>query len=155
MIVKEMYVNDFDATVICFQYYFDQAADAIDNFAEEYDENSIIRTIRSYASKNQQCWFNAYEGSRVVGFVAGSLVETPWNHKILTANIDFIFLLDTHRNMDNFRALMSKFEDWARLYNAKYITGGDIGIDFDRTRKLYEHFGFQPLLLMSKELVNE
>lgn len=155
MIVRPMNVHEFDSTVICFNYYRDEAIRSIPEIEHEYDENSVIRTIRTYASKAEFCWFNAYQGQRIVGFIAGYLVPQPWNEKILTANISFIFLLESHRNMDNFRSLMDKFEEWAKLYNAKYISGGDIGIDMERSQRLYQHLGFEPMLLMSKELINE
>ena len=154
MIVREMYVNEFDATVICFNYYRDAAIESIPQIEEEYDENSVIKTIKARASRAEHCWFNAYDGQRIVGFVAGTLIPQPWNHQILSANIDFVFLLDTHRNMDNFKLLMKKFEEWARHRGATSITGGDIGIDIDRTRTLFEHLGFTPMLLMNKELIN-
>jgi GNAT superfamily N-acetyltransferase len=154
MIVREMYVNEFDSTVICFNYYRDRAIESIPQIEEEYDENSVIKTIKARASRAEHCWFNAYDGQRVVGFIAGTLIPQPWNHQILSANIDFIFLLDSHRNMDNFRLLMKKFEEWARHRGATSITGGDIGIDIDRTRTLFEHLGFTPMLLMNKELID-
>jgi GNAT superfamily N-acetyltransferase len=154
MIVREMYVNEFDATVICFSYYRDKAIASLPHIEAEYDENSVIKTIKARASRAEHCWFNAYDGQRIVGFVAGTVIPQPWNHEILSANIDFIFLLDSHRNMDNFRLLMKKFEEWARHRGATSITGGDIGIDIERTRTLFEHLGFTPMLLMNKELSN-
>jgi hypothetical protein len=33
--------------------------------------------------------------------------------------------------------------------------GTDIGIDIPKTEKIYSHFGFKPLLLMQKELIDE
>jgi GNAT superfamily N-acetyltransferase len=155
MIVRKMQPQEFDATIICFQYYRDEAIEALPKIAEEYDENSVIETIRHYAVHYDHCWFNAYEGTRVVGFIAGYASECPWNKEIIDANIAFIYLLDTHKNMDNFRQLLSKFEEWARTIKARNITAGDIGIDPERTRKLYEHFEFKPGVWMNKELTNE
>lgn len=155
MIVRAMNVHEFDSTVICFNYYRDEAIQSMPEIEQEYDENSVIRTIKTYASKGEYCWFNAYEGTRVVGFVAGYLVSQPWNEKILTANISFIYLLESHRTLANFKQLMTEFENWSKLYGATYVTGGDIGINIDRSKTLYEHMGFKPLLLMSKELINE
>lgn len=155
MIVRKMQPQEFDATITCFQYYRDEAIEAIPKIGLEYDENSVIETIRYYASHYDHCWFNAYEGSRVVGFVAGYASETPWNKNIIDANIAFIYLLDSHKNMDNFRELLTKFEEWSRMIGARSITGGDIGINPQRMQRLYEHFEFKPLLMMTKELINE
>ena len=155
MIVRAMNVHEFDSTVICFNYYRDEAIKSIPEIELEYDENSVIRTIKTHASKAEYCWFNAYDGQRVVGFIAGCLIPQPWNDRILSANIDFVFLLDSHRSLANFRQLMFEFESWAKLYGAKTITGGDIGIDLDRSKTLYEHLNFKPMLLMTKDLINE
>jgi len=57
--------------------------------------------------------------------------------------------------MDNFRSLLSKFEEWSRMIGARAITAGDIGINPERTKTLYEHFGFTPGVWMNKELINE
>lgn len=155
MIVRPMNVHEFNATILCFNYYRDEAIRSLPKIEEEYDENSVIRTIRRMASKAEYCWFNAYDGQRVVGFIAGTLIPQPWNDKIISANIDFIFLLESHRNLAHYRQLMSEFEAWAKNYGASSITGGDIGIDIERSQRLYEHQGFTPMLLMSKELINE
>jgi GNAT superfamily N-acetyltransferase len=155
MIVRQMQPQEFDSTIICFQYYRDEAIESLPRIAEEYDENSVIKTIKHFASKWDHCWFNAYEGQRVVGFIAGYASECPWNKEIIDANIAFIFMLDSHKNMDNFRQLLGKFEEWARTIKARNITAGDIGINPERTQKLYEHFDFKPGVWMNKELTNE
>jgi hypothetical protein len=56
--------------------------------------------------------------------------------------------------MDNFRELLTQFEGWAKTIKAQNITAGDIGINPERTQKLYEHFGFKPGVWMGKELTN-
>ena len=154
MIIRKMQPSEFDSTIICFEYYRDEAIESLPRIADEYDENSVMKTIKNFATKWDHCWFNAYEGSRVVGFVAGYASECPWNTEIIDANIAFIFMLDSHKNMDNFRQLMAKFEEWARTIKAQNITGGDIGINPERTQKLYEHFDFKPGVWMNKELTN-
>lgn len=146
---------EFDSTVNLFGYYRDEAIESMPIIESQYDENSVIDTIRTFASKWDHCWFNAYDNNRPVGFIAGYASETPWNKSIIDANIAFIFLLESHRSMDNFRLLLNQFEHWAKTINAKNITAGDIGINPERTQKLYEHFGFKPGVWMGKELINE
>lgn len=155
MIVRKMLATELDSTMILFNYYRDEAIEAIPRIEEEYDENSMVNTVRTFASKYQYCWFNAYEGQRPVGFIAGYISECPWNSAIVTANIAFVYMLESHRTLDNFKQLMKEFTAWARLCEAKEITAGDIGINVERSQKLYEHFGFKPILLMSKELNDE
>ena len=154
MIVRKMQPQEFDATIICFQYYRDEAIESMPRIAEEYDENSVITTIKRFAVNYDHCWFNAYEGTRVVGFIAGYASECPWNNKIIDANIAFIYLLDTHKNMDNFRELLNKFKEWSHVIGARAMTAGDIGINPERTQKLFEHFEFTLGVWMNKELTN-
>lgn len=154
MIVRQMQPREFDMTVNLFGYYRDEAILTMPKIADEYDENSVIDTIKTFASKWDHIWLNAYDNQRPVGFIAGYASACPWNSNILDANIAFIYLLDSHKNMDNFRELMSQFEGWARTIKAQNITAGDIGINPERTEKLYEHFGFKPGVWMGKELTN-
>lgn len=151
MIVRTIQSYELDATMILFNYYRDEAVESLPRIAEEYDENSMIDTVRNYTIRNQYVWFNMYEGQRPVGFIAGFISATPWNKDLLVANISFVYLLTSHRSMDNFKSLYSKFEEWANSFEAYQITGGDIGINVDRSQRLYEHLGFKPVLLMVKE----
>jgi GNAT superfamily N-acetyltransferase len=155
MIVRKMLPQEFDATVNLFGYYRDEAIESLPKIADEYDENSVLETIRLYASNWEYSWFNAYDNTRPVGFVAGYIGACPWNKNILTANIAFIYLLESHRSLANFKLLLNEFTAWAQIAGATEITGGDIGINPERMKTLYESFGFKPLLLMSKELINE
>jgi GNAT superfamily N-acetyltransferase len=150
-----MLPQEFDSTLTLFGYYRDEAIESLPKIADEYDENSVMESIRLYASNWDYCWLNAYDNSRPVGFVAGYASACPWNKNIITANIAFIYLLESHRNMSNFKLLLDNFEGWARNVKATEVTGGDIGINPERTQKLYEHFNFKPYVLMGKELINE
>ncbi len=152
MIVRKMQPIEFDSTVNLFGYYRDEAIESMPEIEQQYDENSVIETIRHFASKWDHCWFNIYDNSRPVGFVAGYASECPWNKNIIDANIAFIFLIESHKNMDNFKLLLNKFEEWARVIGARSITAGDIGINPERTEKLYKHFGFKPGVWMGKEI---
>jgi GNAT superfamily N-acetyltransferase len=149
-----MQPREFDMTVNLFGYYRDEAIQTMPKIADEYDENSVIDTIKTFASKWDHIWLNAYDNQRPVGFIAGYASACPWNSNILDANIAFIYLLDSHKNMDNFRELLTQFEGWARTIKAQNITAGDIGINPERTEKLYEHFGFKRGVWMGKELTN-
>jgi GNAT superfamily N-acetyltransferase len=152
MIVRTIQPHEFDPTIILFNYYRDEAIEAIPQIADEYDENSMMTTIKQYVVDHHYCWFNAFEGQRPVGFISGYMSQVPWNNQLVVANISFVFLLESHRTLDNFKMLMQKFEEWARTIKAYQITGGDIGINIERSSKLYEHFGFRPFLTTIKEL---
>jgi GNAT superfamily N-acetyltransferase len=152
MIVRKMQPIEFDVTVNLFGYYRDEAIESIPRIAEEYDEDSVIDTIRHFASHWDHIWYNLYDATRPVGFVSGFATECPWNKELIVANIGFMYIIESHRNMDNFKLLLGKFEEWSKTIGAYQITAGDIGINIDRSSKLYEHFGFKPILLTVKEI---
>ena len=152
MIVRKMMPHELDATVILFNYYRDEAIESIPRIADEYDENSMVETIRLYATNYEYIWLNAYEGQRPVGFIAGVLTPCPWNQKLVAAHISFVYMLESHRSLANFKQLMQSFEEWAKTCHCYQITGGDIGINIERSTKLYEHFGFTPMLHTYKEI---
>jgi hypothetical protein len=136
-------------------YYADEAAQAVPGFGEEYDENSARETVRLYASNYEYSWFNAYDNTRPVGFIAGYLVACPWNNSQTNAHIAFVYMLPSHRTLANFQEILAQFEAWARTAQVRHITTGDIGIDRSRTQTLYEHFDYELDLTMSKELKYE
>jgi len=152
VIIRRMNPSEFDSTVILFRYYHEEACESLPQLELDYDENSVIDTIRLFSSNCNYCWFNLYDNSRPVGFVAALASECLWNREIIDAHIAFVFLLPSHRNLNNFRTLIQEVEGWGREIGARRITGGDIGINPERTQTLYEHFGYKPGVWMSKEI---
>jgi GNAT superfamily N-acetyltransferase len=150
MIVRKMRPEEMDITINLCGYYADEAKIPV----EEYDTDAVLETIRNYSIHPEFIWYNAYDGTRPVGLIAGCITKAPWSNKQIYAHIDLIFLLESHRTMDNFKQLLSKFEEWARMVGAVEITAGDIGINPERTRKLYTHFGFKEGVWLGKELIN-
>jgi len=155
MIVKSMTPQDFDITLNLFGYYRDEAIESLPIIAEEYDENTVIDTIREYSILGTHCWLNLYQGQRPVGFVSGYIISKPWNKEILLGAIQFIYITPEHRNLENFKMLLDGFTEWAKQFKVVGIMAGDIGIDPERMRKLYEHFGFKTELSMIKEIAHE
>lgn len=147
MIVRTMRPEEIDITVNLCGYYADEAEIPDD----EYDTDAVLDTVRQYSIHPEYVWFNAYDGTRPVGLIAGCVTKKPWTKAGLIAHIDLVYLLESHRSMPNFKQLLDKFEEWAKTMKCGGITAGDIGINIDRSRKLYEHFGFTEGLWMSKE----
>lgn len=152
MIVRKLHPKEIDLTVNLFGQYFDEAVETIPKMADEYDADAVLTTIRLYSSHWEYTWFNAVDGQRPVGFIAGAITPVPWHPTKVNAHIVFIYLLPSHRNMDNFRQLLKTFEEWARNVGAGDISASDIGINPERTQKLYEHFDFKTNVWMNKEL---
>lgn len=152
MIIRTMQVSELDATINLIKYYMDEAAQVMPELAEEFDENSIINTLKKFNIGPQYVWFNAYEGQRPVGLISGYLVHKPWNEKIFDGHIAFIYVLPSHRSLDVFKQLVGKFEEWAKMCNCSRITGGDIGINEDRTKAIYEQIGFDQILALAKRI---
>lgn len=152
MIVRKMQPEEFDSTLTLFHYYRDEAIESLPQIAQEYDENSSMLTIKQFATQWDSCWFNGYDNGRPVGFVSGNLSELAWNKNITIANLGFIYLLKSHRTIENFKALYNKFEEWAKLCEAKKLTVGDIGIDVERSKTIYNRLGYRDMLLMEKDI---
>ena len=152
MIVRQLQSHELDSTVVLFNYYKEEAIEAFPSRAHEYDENSIIETIRNLSIHHTSIWLNLYEGQRPVGFIAGALAPIPWNKNLSSAHIYFLFVLPSHRSMESVQMLVDEFESWAKNCKCCQITGGDIGINLERTKKIYNHLGFRESVLMIKEL---
>lgn len=152
MIVKKMLPHEIDITVNLFNYYRDDAIEALPYIADEYDEDAVLETIRNYNIQYDHCWLNLYDNQRPVGFVAGYIIDKPWSKTSLVGYLQFIYVLKSHRTLDAFKQLVTEFETWARQFEVKQITAGDIGIDIERSQKLYEHLGYKPGLIVSKEV---
>ena len=153
MIVRKILPSEMNVTINLFGYYRDEAVKSIPSIADEYDEDHVLETIRHYSTHYEYCWFNAYEGQRPVGLIAGCITKAPWG-PVYHAHCELIFLLESHRTLANVKELLKAFEEWARIAGAREITAGDIGINPDRTKKLFEHLDFREGLWMSKELNN-
>lgn len=151
MIIRPMRPDEMDLTVILMEYYRDEA-----NLPDgEYDGDAMVESIRNLCINADSCWFNMYDGTRPVGLVAGYVVQLPWSRKLI-AHVQFIYMLQSHRNLSNAKQLVNKFEEWARSLGAVKLSAGDIGIDPERTRVFYEQVGFRETgCSLSKELVNE
>jgi GNAT superfamily N-acetyltransferase len=154
MIVRKPTPSEFDSTVMLFERYHEEAALTVKNITE-YDENSVIETIRQFCSLYEYCWFNLFENSRPVGFVAAYVTQCPWNRQVAETHIAFIYIIESHRTMDNFRLLINQIEQFNRTIGGVAITAGDIGINPERTQRLFEHFDFKPGVWMGKETIDE
>lgn len=153
MIVRKMRAEEIDITVNLTRYYAQEAAETQPNIEDEYDSDSVVDLVRGRTIEDSFFWFNAYENTRPVGFISGCVTTPQWNNKIYYCHVDLIFLLKEHRNINNFKSLVNAAEDWGLQFDAQKITAGDIGINPERTTKLYESLGFNKAVWMSKDIV--
>jgi|TARA_R110000803_G_scaffold153596_1_gene218504 GNAT superfamily N-acetyltransferase len=152
MIVRKMRPEEIDVTVNLCKYYASEASELMPEIEEQFDTNSVINLVRGRTIQDSFFWFNAYEGTRPVGFVSGTMTTPQWNENIVYAHIDLIFVLKEHRNMQSFKQLINQVEEWGAIFDVQKITAGDIGIDVERSRKLYESIGFSEALWMYKDI---
>ena len=152
MQVRKMHPREIDATLDILDLYFQEAVTGIPEMADQWNEESMITFVRTYAAQWQYSWLNAYVNDQPVGLIAGSVTAAPWNDQVLTGHINMIYLVEEHRNMDNFRTLVEYFEKWAAGLGCRRLTAGDIGINPDRTKKIYEHLGFESSVFLVKDI---
>ena len=152
MIVRKMRPEEIDVTINLCKYYANEASELMPEIEEQFDTNSVINLVRGRTIQDSFFWFNAYEGTRPVGFVSGTMTTPQWNENIVYAHIDLIFVLKEHRNISTFKQLIGQVEEWGAIFDVQKITAGDIGIDVERSRKLYESIGFSEALWMYKDI---
>lgn len=151
MIVRKIHPGEIDNLLNIIHQYAEEAAETMPEIAGEIEDSVIVENIRKWSIQHTFNLLVAFEGERPVGFIAGALVQLPYT-STPQANISFIFMTETHRTMDNFRLLLNNFENWAKTAGCKKIFSGDIGIDIERSRKLYTYLGFKEGLYVSKDL---
>jgi len=152
MIVRPMQAEEIDSTVTICRYYADEAVESMPKIAQQFDINSVIKTIRTRSIHPQYAWLNMYDNGRPVGFISGSFTTLPWNETIVATFIDLFYILPSHRNMDNFRQLVKGFEDWAHSLNAQSVFVSDMGMAESRTTALYQHLGYNSATSLIKEI---
>jgi hypothetical protein len=151
MIIRKIHPGEMEALLTIIHNYAEEASQTLPAIADEISDETILENIRNWTIQHNHMVEVGFEGEKAVGFIAGNVIQLPWS-KAYQANISFIYLLESHRNMDNFKALMYKFEEWAKSAKATRIFSGDIGIDIERSRKLYTYLGFTERLLASKDI---
>jgi GNAT superfamily N-acetyltransferase len=151
MIVRRPRAEELDNIVLVMEYYRDEA-----NLPDgEYCSDAMTETVREYLIDPGCAWFCLYDSGRIVGVVAGYLCPIPWSRRI-TANVQFLYVIPSHRNLQNAVRLLKEFETWAWGQEAVKITAGDIGIDVERTQTFYEHCGYTVKgITLDKENTNE
>ena len=155
MIVRKMRPEEIDLNVNLFRQYADEAKETNPTLGNQYDENSVITSIRQRNINPEYCWFSLIDNARPVGFISGAITQAPWNLDIIYAHIEMIYVLKEKRNIDNFRRLVDTFEEWAINMDAVEITAGDAGINPERSKKIYESIGFKEGCLMTREIAYE
>ena len=152
MQIRKIHPGEIDSLLNIIHQYADEAAESMPEIAGEIDDAVIVENIRKWSIQHTFNLLVAFDGERPVGFIAGVITQMPWGN-VTQANIIFNFMTETHRSMDNFKALLDSFEAWARQCKAKRICSGDIGIDIERSRKLYNYLSFSEGLYVTKDIV--
>lgn len=152
MIVRPMQPEEIDSTVTLCRYYADEAVQTMPKIQDQFDINSVIKTVRARTIHPQYAWLNMYDNGRPVGFISGSFTTLPWNETVVATFIDLFFILPSHRNIDNFRQLIKGFEEWAQSLNAKSIFVSDMGMAEERTTTLFKHLGYNSATSLIKEI---
>jgi GNAT superfamily N-acetyltransferase len=151
VLIRKIHPGELDLLLTIIHSYAEEAAETLPEIANEISDEIILQNVRNWTIQHNYFLEVAFEGSKAVGFIAGSVIQLPWSNAF-QANINFIYMLESHRSMDNFKALLNKFEEWARQAKATRMFSGDIGINIERSRKIYEYLGFTERLFVSKDL---
>lgn len=140
MIVRMMHPEEMDNTITLMKYYYQEATESVD--IGEWDTNSMIESIRQRTINPGQAWLNLMDGTRPVGMISGGISTAPWNDSIVMATIEMFYVLQSHRNMESFRAIVKAFEEFATQCGATSIYVSDMGMNESRTSTLYSQLGY-------------
>lgn len=151
MEIRKIHPGEINDIMLLFQQYADEATSAMPEMADEIDYGALSNTVREWSIQHHMCFLAAFEGEHPIGFIGGGITKQPWSVKY-SAHISLIFLSEKHRSMENFKSLVSKFEEWARIAQATKITAGDIGINIERSSKLYKYLGFTECLSVKRDI---
>jgi|TARA_R110000822_G_scaffold190302_3_gene329094 GNAT superfamily N-acetyltransferase len=144
--------EEIDVNVNLWRQYYIEASDAVSAIQDTWDQGSIVDSIRHRTIHPEFCYFNIFDNARPIGFITGAVTQAAWNHEIFYGHVEYIYVLEEKRSMRVFQQLIDEFETWAKGFGATQITAGDIGINPERTRKLYQSIGFKEGCFMSKEI---
>lgn len=149
MIIRRMLPEEIDGVAILFDYYR-EAAEIQD---EDYDSDRVVQTIKNYCINWNLFFHVAYEGQRPVGLIGGFVSEDPIDGRACAA-IQFCYLIPSHDQIENYRELVTVFEQWAREVKATSIKALDIGNRLNRLQYVYQSAGYKalPLVVMGKEI---
>lgn len=151
MEIRKIHPGEIDDLLSIIHQYAVEASENMPHIADEIDDAVIVQNIRQWSIQATHNLLVAYEGYRPVGFIAGMIIQMPWG-RTHQANIQFVFLTEESRTLENFKELLSAFEDWARSVKATMIFAGDIGVNVDRSRTLYKYLGYTEGLFVSKDI---
>lgn len=144
--------EEIDLNVNLFRQYAEEASETNPTLGAQYDEQSVITSIRQRNINPEYCWFSLLDNGRPVGFISGAVTQAPWNLDIIYAHIEMIYVLKEKRSIDAFRRLVTAFEEWAVNMDAVEITAGDIGVNPERSKRVYESIGFKEGCFMTREI---
>jgi hypothetical protein len=154
MEIRKIHPGEIDDLLSVIHQFAEEASKAMPEIAGEISDQIIVENIRAWSIQHSHTLFVAFDGQRPVGFIAGFVVQMPWG-KTCQASIQFRFLLENYRTMENFKALLEKFEEWAKTKGATKILSGDIGVDIERSRKVLGYLGFKEGFFAYREIKYE
>lgn len=149
MLVRPIRVADVDAVMILLEYYRNDTN--IDD--EDWDTDSLLKTVKQFVISQDYIFLVAVEGQRIVGCLAGALKKEFYNNNI-DAVIQLVFLLQSHRNQENYKQLYDQFEQYGQKFNARRVLLIDPFDTQTRIEPIADILGFQGrnLKVFAKEI---
>ena len=128
MLVRNLRPQDIDLLLVMMSYYRDE----VNISDEDWDENSVIQSIKFYATNLELTCLVAVENSRIVGCLLASMKKEFYNNNV-SAAIQMLYLLPSHRQRENYQQLYNEFLNWTIGTKLEKILLIDI---VDRTDRL-------------------
>jgi len=130
MLVRPLRPSDMENAMIVMGYYQDEVAVDSDSWLTD----SVVSSVKYFASHSDCCCLLAVENSRVVGILLGNAKKEFYNNDWATA-IQLFYFIPSHKNMENYCQLYGQFVKWSQGIGAKKIMMLDAA---DQTERLQD-----------------
>jgi hypothetical protein len=137
MLVRPLRPGDMDNAMILMGYYQDELGIDQDNWLTD----SVVASVKYFASHSECCCLIAVEHSRVVGILLGNAKKEFYNNDWATA-VQLLYFMPSHNNMANQLQIYTEFRKWSEKLSAKKIMLLDVGDKTDRLDDLADILEF-------------
>lgn len=109
----------------------------------EFDADTVKATVQRAVDTAHPTLFVVEDKQDVIGFLLATINGYGFTRGV-NVLAESIYVVPEKRGTRAAALLLTELLSWARIVKAKEIFGGNSnGLYSDRTRKLYEHFGFE------------
>lgn len=113
--------------------------------AHSFDLSFATRSVERFIENNSYVVFVVEDNSEFIAVFIASIDQVWWSDKKMTEDI-FLYVAEKHRGTLAAVKLIQAYKDWALGHGADVVRLSSMsGIHPERTAKLYQRMGFDPI----------